>query len=53
MSQHRNALANLLRPQLKPPGFNDPALLKAFDALLDGIGVAPDALTPPPLARFS
>lgn len=41
-AQHRSALAALLRPRLKPPGFNDQAFLRQFDALLDAAGVAKD-----------
>lgn len=42
MAHPRKALADLLRPRLKPPGFNDPAFLAAFDALLDAGGMAQD-----------
>jgi hypothetical protein len=42
MAQPRKALADLLRPRLKPPGFNDPEFLTAFDRLLDAGGMAQD-----------
>jgi hypothetical protein len=43
MSGHRAALTDLLRPRLRPPGFNDAAFLRDFDALLDAAGVPRDA----------
>lgn len=46
MTQHRKALADLLRPRLKSPGFNDPAFLKAFDEVLDRAGVPRDSEAP-------
>ena len=43
MTQHRKALADLLRPRLKPPGFGDDAFLDEFDRILDEAGVPRDA----------
>jgi GH24 family phage-related lysozyme (muramidase) len=42
MAQPRKALADLLRPRLSPPGFNDPAFLAEFNRLLDAGGMARD-----------
>lgn len=46
MSQPRAALADFLRPRLKPPGFNEPAFLATFDRLLDAGGMARDVEAP-------
>jgi putative chitinase len=48
MQQHRAALSALLRPRLKPPGFNDPAFRRDFDAALTAAGVPMDAPPAPP-----
>lgn len=42
MTQPRAALAELLRPRLKDPGFNDPAFLSNFDRILDAGGMRRD-----------
>jgi putative chitinase len=42
MQQHRKALADLLRPRLRPPGFNDAEFRRKFDRLLDAAGVPRD-----------
>lgn len=42
MPQLRSELAQLLRPRLAPPGFNDPAFLKAFDAWCEKAGIPRD-----------
>jgi putative chitinase len=49
MPQHRAALAALLRPRLKPPGFSDSAFLRQFNGWCDTAGVPEDDV-PPPLA---
>lgn len=49
MVQHRKALAALLRPRLKDPGFNDSAFLAEFDRILDAAGVPRDSGEAPPL----
>lgn len=49
MRQFRAELAALLRPRLKPPGFNDAAFLQQFDGILDAAGVAQDAEVPSPV----
>ena len=43
MDQPRAELADLLRPRLKPPGFNDDAFLADFDRILDAGGMRRDA----------
>jgi lysozyme len=43
MDQPRRELADLLRPRLVPPGFNDRAFLDRFDAILDAGGMRRDA----------
>ena len=47
MSDPRTPLFAFLRPYLKPPGFNDPALLEGLDHHLDLLGV-PRAASPAP-----
>jgi hypothetical protein len=47
MLQPRAELAGLLRPRLKPPGFNDSAFLREFDRILDVGGMRRDAEAPP------
>lgn len=49
MSDPRAPLFVFLRPYLKPPGFNDPALLEGLDHHLDLLGV-PRAEAPEPEA---
>ena len=50
MTRHRKALADLLRPRLKVPGFNDPAFLLQLDQLLDAAGVPRDVEAPAAIA---
>lgn len=58
MLQPRAELADLLRPRLKSPGFNDSAFHREFDRLLDAGGMRRDAEAAPgstgtaPLADF-
>lgn len=42
MPQFRRELSALLRPRLKPPGFNDAAFLREYDRILDAGGMARD-----------
>lgn len=42
MNQPRKELSDLLRPRLKPPGFNDAAFLGRYDAILDAGGMRRD-----------
>lgn len=48
MSDPRAQLFAFLRPYLKPPGFNDPALLEGLDHHLDLLGVPRAAPEPDP-----
>lgn len=47
MGHPRRQLADLLRPRLKPPGFDDPAFLAEFDRLLDQGGMTREHPPPP------
>jgi lysozyme len=51
MTQHRKALADLLRPKLKRPGFNDPAFQREFDRILDEGGMPRDSEAPAPVIQ--
>lgn len=42
MTQHRKALADLLRPRLAPPGFSAPGFLPALDRWFEAAGVPAD-----------
>lgn len=47
MTQHRKALADLLRPRLKDPGFSEPGFLPKLDAWFDAAGVPVDVEAAP------
>jgi hypothetical protein len=55
MPQHRRALAELMRPRLRSPGFNDPIFLRSLNEWFEAAGVPVDdgdMAAPPPCSRM-